>query len=91
MSSPTPSTSTAARRSVVTIQDNRLPRERVNSFAVSGVERPNNNASKLVYIEDPEVAISRLDKTVHSVSVIGWGVGTYPSNYQVCGPGEDDD
>jgi hypothetical protein len=55
------------------------------------VERPNNNASKLVYIEDPEVAISRLDQTVHSVSVIGWGVGTYPSNYQVCGPGEDDD
>ena len=70
-------------RAVVTTQNNHVTRQQINSFVATGAEIPGNNARSYVILEDPRYSITKSDARQHSVSRIGWGQGSYPSNYRV--------
>ena len=70
-------------RAVVTTQNNHVTRQQINLFALNGTEQPENNARSYVILEDPRYSITKTDSRQHSVSQIGWGQGSYPSNYRV--------
>jgi hypothetical protein len=67
--------------------DNCVQREDVIKYANMGTKLENCDASRLVLVENPRIQISRLDVRNHSESRIGWGAGTYPSNWEVGPPG----
>ena len=64
-------------------EDNRVTREDVERFTFMNTSIPYNSARRFVVSNIPAEQISRLDAWTHSVSRVGWGPGTYPSNYEV--------
>jgi hypothetical protein len=67
--------------------DNCVQREDVVKYANMGEKLENCDASRFVLVENPRVQISRLDNRYHDESRIGWGAGTYLSNWEVGPPG----
>ena len=64
-------------------EDNRVTREDVEHFTFMNTSIPYNSARRFIVNNIPAEQISRLDTRTHSVSRVGWGAGTYPSNYEV--------
>jgi hypothetical protein len=63
--------------------NNCVQRKDIVKYANMGEKLENCDANCFVLVENPRVQISRLDNCYHDESQIGWGAGTYPSNWEV--------
>ena len=74
----------------ITTADHHVKFQDIVAFAITGIKKHNNNANSLLIEDSPRAEIPRTDAKEHNESRIGFGPGTYPSNYEVCRLGEVD-